>query len=106
MTQNGQPQTAKRRVTESEWKGLLIQAFPLSDGGTISIEAFRAGLRRIKDRLDNAPIEQADQLMLSIALGTYKRASPDARDSELSAIFEIFGERLKTAFMERRHEGT
>ena len=44
--------------------------------------------------------------MLSIALGTYKRASPDARDSELFAIFEIFGERLKTAFMERRREGT
>lgn len=105
MTQNnGQPQTTKRPVSEAEWKELLKEAFTLSHDGTISIDTFRAGLRRIKERLDHAPIEQADQLMLSIAIGTYKDASPEARDSELFAIFEIFGERFKTKFMERRRD--
>ena len=105
MTQNnGQPQTTKRRVTEAEWNELLTQAFPLTDSGTISIEAFTEGLRRIKGRLDDAPAEQADQLMLSIAIGTYRGASQEVRDRELFAIFEVFGERLKTKFMERRRE--
>jgi len=105
MTQNnGQPQTTKRQVTETEWKELLSVAFPLTDSGTISIEAFTAGLRLIKARLDAAPAEQADRLMLSIAIGTYKGASAEVRDRELFAIFDIFGERLKTKFMERRRE--
>ena len=106
MTQNNGPQTTKQQVSETEWKQLLAAAFPLADNGTISDEDFRVGLRLIKARLDEAPTEQADQLMLSIAIGTYKGTSAAVRDREMFAIFEIFGERLKTKFMERRRDRT